>query len=62
MWSANIDEWNLTFDGSSTHRRGVVGIVLSTPDGTSASLTYKLDFPYTNYEIEYEAFVVSLLP
>lgn len=30
------------------------------PDGTSTSLAYKLDIPYTNNEAEYEALVIGL--
>lgn len=58
--STDTNEWHLTFDGSSTHQGGGARIVLSTPDGTTASLAYKLDFLCTNSDAKYEALVIGL--
>lgn len=48
------------FDGSSTHQGGGVGIVLYAPDGTSISLSFKLEFFCTNNEAGYEAPIIEL--
>lgn len=42
------------------NRGGTVRVELSSPDGTSTSLAYKLDFPCTKNEAKDEAFVIGL--
>lgn len=34
--------------------------MLYAPNGTNVSLTFKLDFPYSNNEAEYEPLVANL--
>ena len=53
--------WSLAFDGSSAEGKGGAGVVLTTKEGNEISLSYKLDFPCTNNEAEYEAFILGLL-
>lgn len=59
--STDIEEWYLAFEGSSTQRGVGLGVIFYTPDGTSTSLAYKLDFPFTNNEVpEYKALIIGL--
>ncbi|XP_028079520.1 uncharacterized protein LOC114281272 [Camellia sinensis] len=54
-------EWSLSFDGSSTSKGGVIGIVLTSLNQTEVNLSYKLDFRCSNNEIEYEALVLGIM-
>ncbi|XP_075663032.1 uncharacterized protein LOC142632532 [Castanea sativa] len=47
------------FDGSSTSQRGGIGVVLKSP-GEEHTFAYKLRFPCSNNEEEYEALLVGL--
>ncbi|KAF7842062.1 reverse transcriptase [Senna tora] len=53
--------WELHFDGSPSQPEGGAGIVLTNPEGKSIPLSYKLSFPCTNNEAEYEALILGLL-
>ncbi|KAF7839558.1 reverse transcriptase [Senna tora] len=53
--------WELHFDGSPSQPEGGPGIVLTSPEGKSIPLSYKLSFPCTNNEAEYEALILGLL-
>ncbi|OMO67929.1 hypothetical protein CCACVL1_20188 [Corchorus capsularis] len=58
-------EWQLFFDGSSTTSGGGAGIVLIPPEARceheeALSLAFKLDFPCTNNQPEYETLVLGL--
>ncbi|KAF7839291.1 reverse transcriptase [Senna tora] len=53
--------WELHFDGSPSQPEGGAGIVLTSPEGKSIPLSYKLSFPCTNNESEYEALILGLL-
>ncbi|KAK9912139.1 hypothetical protein M0R45_036012 [Rubus argutus] len=56
---AQEDLWTLHFDGSST-TTGEVGIILTSPTEESTTLSFKLNFPYTNNMAEYEALIIGL--
>lgn len=49
------------FDSSSTDRGSGAEAVLYAPDGTNISLSYKLEFPYSNYEAEYKVVIIGLI-
>lgn len=53
--------WTLHFDGSATSAGGGAGIVLTSPDGVTTALSFKLNFPCTNNVAEYEALIIGLL-
>lgn len=54
-------EWRLAFDRSSTHQGGDARVVFYDPDGFSISLSFKLEFPYSNNMAEYEALLLRLI-
>lgn len=58
--SADTDVWRLTINGSSTYQGGGAGVVLCAPEGTNISHSFKLEFPCTYNEAEYEAVVIGL--
>lgn len=41
-------EWQIAVDGLSTYRVGGTGVVLYAPDGTNFSLSFNLQFLYSN--------------
>ena len=47
------------FDGSSTVQGGGIEVVLKSP-GEEHTFAYKLHFPCSNNEVEYEALLVGL--
>ena len=47
-------------DGSSAQRRGVVGVIITTPDGEVLKYGVQLKFPATNNEAEYERILTGL--
>lgn len=49
------------FDGSSIKGKGRARIVLKPPKREEVAFSYKLDFPCTNNEVEYEAFIIKIL-
>jgi ribonuclease HI len=48
------------FDGSSSKEGSGAGILLISPSEEVITLSYKLDFEYTNNIVEYEALVLGL--
>ncbi|KAG5540845.1 hypothetical protein RHGRI_020924 [Rhododendron griersonianum] len=60
--AASTDEqhWTLSFDGAAGSGSGGAGIVLQTEEGDRVHLAYKLNFPCSNNEAEYEALILGL--
>jgi ribonuclease HI len=57
----NMDQkWVVYVDGSSTKKKGGVGIVLVTPEGEELNGSLRLEFRTTNNEAEYETVIVGL--
>ena len=52
-------EWSLYFDGSSKIQGGGMGVVLKSL-GEEHTFAYKIHFPCSNNEMEYEALLVGL--
>ena len=50
----------MQFDGSLAKKKGGAGVIL-LKGMEEICLSYKLDFPYSNNEAEYEALVLGLL-
>ncbi|KAG5552009.1 hypothetical protein RHGRI_010181 [Rhododendron griersonianum] len=61
--AASTDEqhWTLSFDGAAGSGSGGAGIVLQTEEGDRVHLAYKLNFPCSNNEAEYEALILGLI-
>jgi len=55
---ATDEEWMMQFNGSSTKKKGGAGVILSK-GMEEIFLSYKLDFPFSNDETEYEALVLG---
>ncbi|KAH9327433.1 hypothetical protein KI387_007611, partial [Taxus chinensis] len=53
-------QMTLFFDGSKCQHGGGAGIVLIPLDAEPMPLSFRLDFPYTNNTVEYEALVLGL--
>ena len=54
-------QWSVHTDGSSNRQvGGGAGVVLLSPEGDIVECVIRLDFPTTNNETEYEAFVAGL--
>ena len=54
------ETWIAYVDGSSTRKRGGVGITLTSPEGGNLEFSIRLDFPTTNNEAEYEAVIAGM--
>ncbi|XP_075649866.1 uncharacterized protein LOC142620376 [Castanea sativa] len=54
------EQWTIQTDGSSTQKRGGVGIVITTPDGEKLRYGVRLKFPATNNEAEYEGILTGM--
>ncbi|XP_024010360.1 uncharacterized protein LOC112085381 [Eutrema salsugineum] len=52
--------WILHVDGSSSHRGSGVGIRLKSPNGEILEQSFRLEFPASNNEAEYEALLAGL--
>ena len=50
----------MRFDGSATTTSNCLGIVLSYEDWDTMPLSFKLEFPYSNNAVEYEAYLTGL--
>ena len=50
----------IQIDGSSTQKRGGVGVVIITPDGEMLKYGVQLKFSATNNEAEYEGILIGL--
>ena len=55
-----MEQWTIQTDGSSTQKRGGVGIIIVTPDGEMFKYGVRLKFPTTNNEAEYEGILTGL--
>jgi len=53
-------KWTMRFDGSATTTSNGLGMLLSCEDGDTVPLSFKLEFPYLNNAIEYEAYLTRL--
>ena len=54
-------EWSVQFDGSAGSKGWGAGVVLTSPESHEIPLAFKLDFPCTNNEAEYEALLLGLI-
>lgn len=60
---ANLEGWNMEFDGSLAESKGGAGVILRKGEEEVRS-PFKLDLSYSNYsnnEAEYEALVLGML-
>ncbi|XP_075645576.1 uncharacterized protein LOC142616656 [Castanea sativa] len=55
-----VERWTIQTDGSSTQKRGGVGVIINTPDGEKLQNGVQLKFPATNNEAEYEGILTGL--
>ena len=56
----NVKRWTIQTDGSSTQKRGGVGVVITTFNGEILKYGVRLRFPATNNEAEYEGILTGL--
>ena len=54
------EQWVMKFDGSSTTQSGGVRVVLYHEEDKVVALSFKLEFPYSNYMAEYKAYLTGL--
>ncbi|XP_030939838.1 uncharacterized protein LOC115964718 [Quercus lobata] len=54
------EQWVMKFDGSSTTHSGGVGVVLYHEEDKAVALSFKLEFPFSNNTMEYEAYLTGL--
>ena len=54
------EQWVMKFDGSSTTQSGGVRVVLYHEEDKAVALLFKLEFPYSNNTVEYEAYLTRL--
>ncbi|KAL0298937.1 UNVERIFIED_CONTAM: Retrovirus-related Pol polyprotein from transposon opus [Sesamum radiatum] len=57
--SISTPTWSVYVDGSSTPTGSGAGVALESPQGDKFEYAIKLDFPSSNNEAEYEAFLVG---
>ncbi|XP_024006657.1 uncharacterized protein LOC112083337 [Eutrema salsugineum] len=55
-----VQPWILHADGSSSHKGSGVGIRLKSPEGEVIEQSFRLGFPASNNEAEYEALIAGL--
>ena len=55
-----VDRWTIQTDCLSAHRKGGVGVIITTPDGEVLKYGVQLKFPTTNNEAEYEGILMGL--
>ncbi|KAL0433496.1 UNVERIFIED_CONTAM: Transposon Tf2-12 polyprotein [Sesamum latifolium] len=55
----SIPTWSLYIDGSSTSIGSRAGVVLESPQGDKFEYAIKLEYPSSNNEVEYEAFLAG---
>ena len=54
------EQWMIQTDGSSSQKRGGVGIIIVIPDGETLRYRVQLKFPVTNNEVKYEGIQTRL--
>ena len=54
------DLWMINTNGSSTQKRGGVGVVITSHEKDVLKYGVQLKFPITNNEVEYEALLIGL--
>ncbi|KAL0338055.1 UNVERIFIED_CONTAM: hypothetical protein Scaly_2080600 [Sesamum calycinum] len=57
--SISTPTWSVYVDGSSTSTGSGAGVALESPQGDKFEYAIKLDFPSSNNEAEYEAFLAG---
>ncbi|KAL0362400.1 UNVERIFIED_CONTAM: hypothetical protein Scaly_1195200 [Sesamum calycinum] len=57
--SISTPTWSLYIDGSSTSMGSGAGVALESPQGDKFEYAIKLEFPSSNNEAEYEAFLAG---
>ena len=55
------EQWLMKFDGSSTTQFRGVGVVLYHEEDKAVALSFKMEFPYSNNTVEYEAYLTRLV-
>ena len=55
------EQWVMKFDRYSTTQFGGVGVVLYHEEDKAVALSFKMEFPYSNNTIEYEAYLTRLV-
>ena len=55
-----VEQWTIQTNGSSTKKRGRVGVVIIAPDGEILKYEVQLKFPATNNEAEYKGVLTGL--
>ncbi|XP_042410245.1 uncharacterized protein LOC121999660 [Zingiber officinale] len=58
--TSSEETWKVYVDGSTTHQRSGVGILLISPQGDILQLAVRLNFRATNNEAEYEALLAGM--
>ena len=58
--SWEVKSWKLFVDGLANREGSRTGVVLESPRKEKALRTFKLDFPVSNNEAEYEALITGL--
>ena len=58
--SPEAERWTIQTNGSSTHGRGEVGVVITAPDGEELKYGVQLKFPAINNEAKYEGILTGL--
>ncbi|KAK1426836.1 hypothetical protein QVD17_15516 [Tagetes erecta] len=58
--ASELKEWTLHTDGASNEEGCGAGLILVSPEGHELTYALKLDFPSSNNEAEYEAFLAGL--
>ena len=51
----NVQPWVLKFDGSSTDKSVMAGVVITSSFGTKIALSFTLDFECINNQAKYDA-------
>ena len=54
------EQWVMKFNGSSTTQSRGVKVVLYHEEDKAITLLFKLEFPYSNNTVEYEAYLTRL--
>ena len=51
--------WLVIVDGSQSEQRSGAGVIIRSPEGVEVSYAVKFEFPLTNNQAEYEAFITG---